>query len=145
MKAVILSSILILLLTLLSTAPFAAAQNGDEEGGAEGCILATFCVITFFIMFIVYYSSKKKAEEAKEAKAREQYGATLPRTGYRYPHPRAPYPTRTRHPRHDPPRREVKCDLCNSKNLRTFEGGYYKCNDCRHVFYISEVHRGRRR
>lgn len=147
MKAVVFSSILALLIMFLFISPFAAAQNGedDEEDNGEGCILATFCVITIFIIFLIYLSSKKKSEEAKEEKARRQYQPPIPRPGYRYPAPHTTYPSKIRGPRQEPPRKEVKCDLCSSKNIRSFEGGYFKCNECRHVFYISEMHRSKRK
>jgi hypothetical protein len=145
MKAVGLWLIIALVLASITFIPTVSAQEDDEDTDDSGCILTSFCIIMFFILFLIYLSSRKKA--SRDAQTSTQPG-TPPRqpgypprqTGYRYPVPHRIVAPQTL----GVPKGEVKCDLCGSKNLRTFEGGYFKCNDCRHVFYISETGKRRR-
>jgi hypothetical protein len=145
MKAVVLEWIMVLLLIFLFVSPGASAQDGDEEADDGTCILSTFCVIILFIFFLIYISSRRKAQDRQYPQGTNPPGYPPGQTGYRYPGPHT-YPTRTpagnRVP--PPPKTDIKCNLCNSKNLRVFEDGYYKCNDCRHVFYHTEIARRRR-
>lgn len=148
MKAVIYRLMVFLLLVILLTMPSATAQDDEEgEDGASTCIFASFCLITLFIMFLIYISAKRKAETSQEGKTRWSTYTQPHQRGYRYPLPRPVYPppTKTYPLRPEPQKRDVKCDLCNSKNLRFFEGGYVKCNDCKHVFYITEGYRSKRK
>lgn len=142
MKAVIFRLMFFLLLVILLTMPSATAQN-DEEDSANTCIFASFCLITLFIMFLIYISAKRKAETSQGERPRWGTYSQTHQRGYRYPMPRPVYPppAPSYQQRPEPQKRDVKCDLCNSKNLRFFEGGYVKCNDCRHVFYITEIYR----
>lgn len=152
MKAVVYSSIIILLLVFLLTSPFTLAQNDEEEeeqqDDGSACIFGTFCIIMLFLLYMVYLGNKRKSERSQEQRVKGQYPTPPPpRSGYRYPprYPAYPPPPAARHPRPPPQKKDVKCDLCGSKNLRTFEEGYFKCNECRHVFYISESYRQKRR
>ncbi len=148
MKAVIYRLMVLMLLMILLTMPSATAQDDEEgEDGASTCIFASFCIITLFIMFLIYISAKRKAESSQEQKPRWGTYTQPHQRGYRYPMPRPVYPppAPTYQRRPEPQKRDVKCDLCGSKNLRFFEGGYVKCNDCRHVFYITEGYQRKKR
>jgi len=142
MKAVKKYLVILLCLILLSSFSFAKAQDDQEEEPEDesGCIFATFCVLILFLMFLAYMASRRKSERSWEGRAEER--RSYPRSqAYRYPPPRTAFPPSELiavPPKPTPQKSEVKCDLCNSKNLRFFEDGYVKCNDCRHVFYITE-------
>ena len=145
MKVAKLGWIVVILTIFTITLSTAQAQDGDEEATEDVCIFSTFCVVMIFIFFLVYFSSRRRNRD-------DQYsqGTNIPRypprqPGYRYPMPPTyQSPVRIQGQRPPPPKTEIKCDLCDSKNLRVFEDGYYKCNDCRHVFYHTESSRKRR-
>jgi hypothetical protein len=149
MKAVIYRLMVFLLVVFLLITPHASAQDNEEnEGDDQGCIFATFCLIMLFIIFLIYLSAKRKSETSQDGRARGRLYTPPQRPGRRYPLPYTAYPpppstTYTRKP--EPQRKDVKCDLCGSKNLRFFEKGYVKCKDCRHVFYITEGYRRKKR
>ena len=148
MKAVVYRLIVLMLVVILLTMPSATAQDDEEgEDGAGTCIFASFCIITLFIIFLIYISAKRKSEASQEGRARWGTYTQPHQRGYRYPLPRSVYPPPppTYQQRPEPQKSDVKCDLCGSKNLRFFEEGYVKCNDCRHVFYITEGYRGKRK
>jgi hypothetical protein len=123
------------------------AQNESEEDNADGetCIIGSFCLIILFIFFIGYLSIRqrtkaRRAEAAKSGPSGHPHGY-----GHGYAQYRTmPPPVQGLHPEHSVNRKDVKCDLCSSQDLRFFEKGYVKCNDCKHVFYISEGWRARR-
>ena len=156
MKAVIYRLMVLLFVLFLFTLPSAMAQDdeSDEEASDEGaCIFATFCVLMLFIIFLIYMSAKKKPEKPWGDRTTGQIQRRPQQPGYRYPIPHKAYPpqaptyplrTKAYPPKPTPQRKDVKCDLCSSKNLRFFEKGYVKCNDCRHVFYITEGYSRRR-
>jgi hypothetical protein len=151
MKAALQMLLVLLLVILMLILPTVSAQedeeNGEEEDtGDNGCIVATFCVVMLFLLYLAYYATKKKSDTSSgEARGRPRYhprGST-----YRYPGTYSPYPplpTKSYPSKREPEKKDVKCDLCNSKNLRFFEEGYVKCNDCRHIFYIGEGYNRRR-
>ncbi|UCE37255.1 MAG: hypothetical protein JSW00_17550 [Thermoplasmata archaeon] len=154
MKAVVNKLMVFLFLVLLLSLPLSAAQEGDGEGEGEeedtgdeeGCILATFCVIMLFVLYLIYYATRRKRETSGGRQA-GQPSYPPPGREYRFPVPHKPYPSTQTRPypsAPEPQKKDVKCDLCRSKNLRFFEKGYVKCNDCRHVFYISEGYSSKR-
>lgn len=150
MKAVAFRLMVLLFVLFLLILPSAVAQDNetDEDASDEGtCILATFCTLLLFIVFLIYVSAKRKSEQSQSGRTPGQMQRRPQQPGYRYPGSHKAYPRRTpAYPRKAPvyppkpttPQKDVKCDLCSSKNLRFFEKGFVKCNDCRHVFYISE-------
>jgi hypothetical protein len=100
-----------------------------------------------FVIFLIYISAKRKSQKQAESRTGGPGYPPPTRPQYAYPAHRHPYPppiAPVHHPQPPPPKKDVKCDLCGSKNLRFFEKGYVKCNDCRHVFYITEGYRQRR-
>ncbi len=141
MKAAVSRFMVFFFILLLITLPSAVAQNdtGEDQESDEGCILTTFCVVSLFLLYMVYLSAKRKKEASERDKTGTQPGSPPRPQGYRYPISHRPYPT-AKTPAYPPPqmprKEDVKCNLCNSKNLRFFEEGYAKCNDCRHVFYM---------
>ncbi len=151
MKAAIHITIAILSILLILSLPSVGAQgdgeNGEEEStGSEGCIVATFCVVMLFLLYLAYLATRKKPDTST-GEIREGYRYSPHGSTYRYQgtySPNRPSPARTYTPKPQEEKRDVKCDLCNSKNLRFFEEGYVKCNDCRHVFYITEGYSRRR-
>ncbi len=154
MKSAIYCSIAILFMFFLIALPLATAQGGDqndsedEAGAEEGCIFGTFCLVMLFLAFLIYFSTRHKSEESRAQHGRDPFQTPPPRHGYRYPTTHRPYPpppSRTYPQIPEPQIKDVKCDLCGSKNLRAFEEGYFRCNDCKHIFYIREVDRSRRR
>lgn len=147
MKAVVYRFIIFLLVAFLLILPSASAQD-DDEGDGGTCIFATFCVLMLFLIFLIYLSTKRKSETPWGGRARGQMYTPPTQPRYRYPPPHTTYPPppATTYPRKpEPQQKDVKCDLCGSKNLRFFEEGYVKCNDCRHVFYITEGYSRKRR
>jgi hypothetical protein len=156
MKAVIFRLIVLLFVLFLLIFPSAAAQDDESDEGSgddAACIFSTFCVLFLFVLYLIYVSAKKKSEQSQSGRAPGQMQGYHQRPGYRYPAPHKGYPPRTTRypprtqaypPKPTPQRKDVKCDLCSSKNLRFFEKGFVKCNDCRHVFYISEGYSRRR-
>lgn len=144
MKAVSIGWIMIMGIIFLLTAPSAAAQDGDEEASDDACILTTFCVIILFIFFLIYINSRNRSKNPEYPRGANppQYPPKQP--GNRYTMPQSYPPPTSRNQRLPPPKGEIKCDLCDSKNIRAFEDGYFKCNDCRHVFYHTESSRRRR-
>lgn len=149
MKAVIYKFMILLLVIFVLITPNVSAQGDeDNEGDDEGCIFATFCLIMLFIIFLIYFSAKRKSETSQEGRPRARRYPPTSQPGRRYPMPYTAYPPPppTTYPREPEPRKEdVKCDLCGSRNLRFFEEGYVKCKDCRHVFYITEGYRRKKR
>ena len=151
MKAALLRLLVLLLVILMLTLPAVSAQedgeNGEEEDtGDNGCIIATFCVVMLFLLYLAYLATRKKSDTSYgETRGKPKYS---PRgSTHRYPGTYRPYPpppAKSYPPKREPEKKDVKCDLCNSKNLRFFEEGYVKCNDCKHVFYISEGYSRRR-
>lgn len=144
MKAVSLRWIVIILIIFFLTAPSASAQDGDEESSDDTCILSSFCIITLFIFFLIYISSRRRSRDSQYPTGTSPHEYPPKQPGYRYPMPHTYPPPPSRNQRPPPPKTEIKCDLCDSKNIRTFEDGYYKCNDCKHVFYHTETSRRRR-
>ena len=148
MKAVIYRLIVFLLVAFLLTLSFATAQDDqeDEENGEGTCFLASFCLIVLFIVFLIYLSARRKSKTSQEGRARGGMYTPPHQPGYRYPMPHTAYPppSSAYQQRPEPQKKDVKCDLCRSKNLRFFEEGFVKCNDCRHVFYITEGYSRRR-
>lgn len=151
MKAALHWLLVLFLVILILILPTASAQEDEENGegedtGNEGCIVATFCVVMLFLLYLAYYAMKKKSDKSSgEAWGRSRYSSRG--STYRYPGTYRPYPpppAKTYPTRKEPEKKDVKCDLCTSKNLRFFEKGYVKCNDCKHVFYISEGYSRRR-
>jgi hypothetical protein len=146
MKVVKLAFIVVLLSIVLLTAPTVMAQDDEEEDASgDACIFSSFCIVMLFIFFLIYVSSRKKSGDYQQTRGTGPpgYPPTPPDTRYPMPRSYPPHRMRGQSPP-PPPKTEIKCDLCNSKNLRVFEGGYYKCNDCRHVFYHTEYSRRRR-
>lgn len=145
MKAALHGLLVFLLVILILTLPTVSAQedeeNGEEENtGNDGCIIATFCVVMLFLLYLAYIATRKKSDTSSgEARGKPK---SPPRgSTYRYPGTYRPYPpppAKSYPPKRELEKKDVKCDLCNSKNLRFFEEGYVKCNDCRHIFYIGE-------
>ncbi len=146
MKGAKITFIVVLLSFFLVFSPSALAQD-DEEADSTGdvCIFSSFCIVMLFIFFVVYFSSRRRARDNQQYQTTGPPGYPPRQPSYRYPMP-PPYqpPGTTRGQVQQVPKTEIKCDLCNSKNLRIFEDGYYKCNDCRHVFYHTETTRRRR-
>ncbi len=139
MKAVNVKWIVVMLILFLLITPNVAAQDDDEQSD-DACILSTFCVIILFIFFLIYLSSRRKNQDQQYPRGTNAPGYPPGQSGHRYPMP--PITRGNQGP--PPPRTDIKCDLCHSKNLRVFEDGYFKCNDCRHVFYHTESSRRRR-
>jgi hypothetical protein len=146
MKGAKITVIAVMLSLFLLFSPTAFAQDDEEEDtSADACIFSTFCVIMFFIFFLVYFSSRRRTRDNQQYQTTGPPGYPPRQPGYRYPMPPTYQPPGTvRGQVQQTPKAEVKCDLCGSKNLRVFEDGYYKCNDCRHVFYHTETSRRRR-
>jgi hypothetical protein len=151
MKAALHGLLVFFLVILMLILPTVSAQEDEENGeeeetGDNGCIVGTFCVVMLFLLYLAYLATRKKSDTS--------YGETVgkpkypPRgSTYRYPGTYRPYPpppTKSYPPIREPEKKDVECDLCNSKNLRFFEKGYVKCNDCRHIFYIGEGYHRRR-
>ena len=146
MKVASLSLILILMVASILFVPQVAAQNDEENADDSACILTSFCIVIFIVLFLFYLSVKKKARDQMEPTAPTQSGYPPPQPGYRYPPPGlGAQPYGMARTQDQPVQVEVKCDLCSSKNLRSFEDGYFKCNECRHVFFISEMQKRRPR
>ena len=150
MKAVIYTLTAVLCMAIILISPIASAQDGSdgEEGSDDACIFTTFCIVMLFVLFLIYVAAKWKSDASQEAKARWQSRMRTYQQGDRYPTPHKIYPPppgTALQPKPLPQKKDVRCDSCSSKNLRFFEKGYVKCNDCRHVFYISEGYRTRRR
>lgn len=142
MKVVKFIWILIFLTFMLLSTQTVVAQDEDEDTGSDTCIFSTFCVVTLFILFLIYLSSRRKNRDYQYEQATNIPRYPPGQPDYRYPSPptyRSPGSRGKQGP--SPQKTEMKCDLCNSKNLRVFEDGYYKCNDCRHVFYHTEYTR----
>ncbi len=149
MKTAIYGYITILCIMLLLILPLAAANGGsndtdDEEAdNSDACLLGSFCTLILFLIVMIYLS-KRKSKDLSEERANRQYQSPAHGHGYRHPeahkayssHPYAPHP-----PQLMPQKKDVKCDRCASKNIQAFEDGYFKCKECRHVFYISEGYR----
>ena len=135
----------VLFLTFLLTMPYSMAQEDEEETTANEdiCILTSFCGVILFILFLIYVSSKKRSNSSINHRTSGSRGYPPRQPGYRTPMPHT-YPPPRKQMKAPLPQHDVKCDLCGSKNLRTFEGGYFKCTDCRHVFYHTESSRRRR-
>ena len=145
MKAVSVKWIVVMLILFLLITPNVAAQGDDEETSDDACILSTFCVIILFIFFLIYISSRRKSQDQQYPRGANPPGYPPGQSGHQYPGPHTyPSGTNVRNQPPPPPKTEMKCDLCHSKNLRAFEDGYFKCNDCRHVFYHTESSRRRR-
>jgi hypothetical protein len=137
-RAVIIS--LLFLIFLLATPNIAAQDdegNGEDTSG-DTCVICSIIILIFFIVFMAYKNSKRRNQD-KGGYNPSAYSGQPYQPGYRHPQRRAP-------PSQPAPvqQTDVKCDLCNSKNLRFFEKGYVKCNDCRHVFHMSEGYSRRR-
>jgi hypothetical protein len=146
MKALGLRWIVVVFILLILFIPSAAAQEDDENQSAaeDTCIVGTFCGIMIFILFLIYVSYKKKPRESQEIKGTTTQTYPPRQRGYRYPSQRPyPPPMGMSRPRQTPPPKDIKCDLCGSKNLRHFEDGYAKCNDCKHVIYTLKKNRRR--
>lgn len=132
-KRAVIIGILFLVLSL--TLPGAAAQDDEGDGGEDDSgVTCIFCSIIIFLIFLIYlaYEGSKRRKQERGGYDPMVYGSYNPQRDYRQPQYRAPPPQAPVQ------RSEVKCDLCGSKNLRFFEKGYVKCNDCRHVFHVSE-------
>ncbi len=150
MKATLQWLLALLFIILMLILPTVSAQedeeNGEEETGNDGCIVTTFCVVILFLLYLAYLATRKKSDTSYgETRRKSKYpprGST-----YRYPGTYRPYPpppAKSYPPKREFEKKDVKCNLCNSKNLRFFEEGYVKCNDCRHIFYMSEGYSRRR-
>jgi hypothetical protein len=125
----------ILFLMFVLSLPGAAAQDDEGDGGEDDSgVTCVFCSVIIFILFLVYmaYQGSKRRNQERGGYAPSVHGSYTPQTDYRRPQYRTPPPQAPVQ------RGDVKCDLCGSKNLRFFEKGYVKCNDCRHVFHVSE-------
>jgi len=135
---------LFILLFLLASPPVSAQDDeGNGEGEDTSGVTCVFCSIIIFIVFLVFmaYQNSKRRNQEKGGYNPSVYSGQSYQQGYRYPQRRAP----PQQPPPPPPQKsEVKCDLCFSKNLRFFEKGFVKCNDCRHVFHVSEGYSRRR-
>jgi hypothetical protein len=140
-----LVAIFILLLLII---PAVSAQEDDEDQAAseDTCIVGTFCGIMIFIFFLIYISVKKKPRDSQEIRGTSTQRYPPRQPGVRYPQQRPyPPPMGISHPRQPPQPKDIKCDLCGSKNLRHFEHGYAKCKDCKHVIYTLKKTRNIRR
>ncbi len=154
MKTAIFLSIAVLCMLFLLSLSSAPAKGdsendtGNEEiNGADACILGSFCTIIIFVIFIIYLGAKRKSEESNGQRTQRQYHTPTSQHGYHGPVPHKVYSSGGRLPvpqQPKPQNRTVRCDLCESTNLRAFEDGYFKCNDCKHVLYIRNEHRYRR-
>jgi hypothetical protein len=146
MKVVKLAWIVVILIIFLMTSSTVQAQDDEEDTSADACIFSTFCVTALFFFGILYLISRRKTRDNQQYQRTSPPGYPPRQPEYRFPPPPTYQTTGSvRGQRTPPPQKtEIKCDLCNSKNLRVFEGGYYKCNDCRHVFYHTETTRRRR-
>lgn len=145
MKNAIIGLITVIFLTFLLMIPYAIAQE-DEEGttaNEDVCILTSFCGVILFILFLIYVSSKKRSDSSVNHGTSGPRGYPPRQPANRYPMPHT-YPPPRKQMQAPSQKPDIKCDLCDSKNIRTFEGGYFKCNDCRHVFYHTESSRRRR-
>jgi hypothetical protein len=138
--------VVILILILPTASAQEDEENGEEETGDNGCIVATFCVVMLFLLYLAYIATRKKSDPSSgEVRGKPRFpprGST-----HRYPGTYRPYPppsAKSYPPKMEPEKKDVKCNSCNSKNLRFFEEGYVKCNDCRHIFYMSEGYSRRR-
>lgn len=145
MKTTIIGLFTIIFLTFLLMMPYSMAQEDEEEttGNEEVCILTSFCGVILFILFLIYVSSKKRPDSTVNSRTSGSQGYPPRQPHSRYPMPHT-YPLPRKQMKAPLPQHDVKCDLCGSKNLRTFEGGYFKCIDCRHVFYHTESSSRRR-
>jgi hypothetical protein len=149
MKTTIYGYITVLCIMFLLISPQVAANGDsndtDDEGTDSGdvCFISSFCSLIIFLIILIYLS-KRKSKDLSEERANRQYQPPTHGHGYRHPvahkayssQPYAPHP-----PQLMPQKKDVKCDRCASKNIQAFEDGYFKCKECRHVFYISEGYR----